>query len=135
MGIISKFLASKWVTVALMLALAGGAYYVYSQGKMLGGAKEKLQAYEVTITQQQDAIARLAIESDAKQQALTDQQHRTAMLERNARLQQLAVQEARKNADKVTRECMSLHLADGLCFGPGCKNTSSKDKAQSNVDG
>ena len=48
MGLISKFLASKWVTVALMLALAGGAFYVYQQGKIVGTAKEKIEAYEVT---------------------------------------------------------------------------------------
>lgn len=135
MAIVSKFLASKWVTVALILALAGGAYYVYSQGKMLGGATEKLEAYEVTIDQLGAANDRLAKEIQSKQDALTSQANRVAQLRKNARLQQLAVQEAMKNADKVTRECMALHLADSLQFGPEANDASSEDKARSNVDG
>lgn len=135
MAIVSKFLASKWVTVALILALAGGAYYVYSQGKMLGGAKEKLEAYEVTIAQQEAANKRLIAENDAKNQALTKQNESVQRLKRATRMQQLAVMEAKKHADKVTRECMALHLADSLQFGPSRQDGSGEDKARSDVDG
>ena len=135
MAIISKFLASKWVTVALIMALAGGAYYVYSQGKMLGGAKEKLEAYEVTIAQQEAANKRLIAENTAKDDALTRQTESVQRLKRATRMQQLAVMEAKKHADKVTRECMALHLADSLQFGPSRQDGSGKDKARSDVDG
>lgn len=135
MAIISKFLASKWVTVALILALAGGAYYVYSQGKMLGGAKEKLEAYEVTIAQQEAANKRLIEENTAKDEALTSQTKSIQRLRSATRMQQLAVMEAKKHADKVTRECMALHLADGLQFGPSRQDGDSEDKARSNMDG
>lgn len=135
MAIVSKFLASKWVTVALILALAGGAYYVYSQGKMLGGAKEKLEAYEVTIAQQEAANKRLISENTAKNEALTRQNESVQRLKRATRMQQLAVMEAKKHADKVTRECMALHLADSLQFGPSRQDGSGEDKARSDVDG
>ena len=135
MGLISKFLASKWVTVALMVALAGGAYYVYRQGKIVGTAQEKIEAYEVTIAQQEAANKRLIAEADAKDQALTKQQGRIKLLNRTTRLQQLAVMEAKKHADKVTRECMALHLADSLQFGPSRQDGSGEDKARSNVGG
>ena len=62
MAIVSKFLGSKWVTVALILALAGGAYYVFRQGKIIGSAQELIDAYEVTIAQQSAANDRLAKE-------------------------------------------------------------------------
>lgn len=135
MAIISKFLASKWVTVALIAALAGGAYYIYSQGKMLGGAKEKLEAYEVTIQQQEAANQRLIAENTAKDDALTKQSASVQRLKRATRMQQLAVMEAKKHADKVTRECMALHLADSLQFGPSREDRDSEDKARSDVDG
>lgn len=133
-----KFLSSKfsgYLAIALFLAMVGGAYYIYSQGKMLGGAKEKLEAYEVTIAQQEAANLRLIEESNAKQAALSDQTKRIAALRRNAHLQQLAVMEARKHANKVTRECMALHLADGLQFGPSRKSADGEDKAGPSVDG
>lgn len=135
MAIVSKFLASKWVTVALILALAGGTYYVYSQGKMLGGATEKLEAYEVTIDRLGAANDRLAKEIQSKQDALTSQEQRVAQLRRNARLQQLAVQEARKNADKALKECLDMHIAHGMRFGPSRENGSGESEAGSAVDG
>ena len=135
MAIVSKFLASKWVTVALILALAGGTYYVYSQGKLLGGATEKLEAYEVTIDQLGAANDRLAKEIQSKQDALTSQANRVAQLRKNARLQQLAVQEARKNADKALKECLDMHIADGMRFGPSRENGSGESEAGSAVDG
>lgn len=135
MAIISRFLASKWVTVALLAALAGTAYYIYAQGRMLGGAKERIDAYEATIQQQQAATDLLIAESKLKDKALGEQAASVQALNRATRLQQLAVIEARKHADKITRDCMALHLADGLQFGPSRQDASSKDQAGPDVDG
>ena len=135
MGLISKFLASKWVTVALMLALAGGAFYVYQQGKIVGTAKEKIEAYEVTIAQQHAANERLVKEANKRQAALTKQSEALKILKQNTRLQQLAVMEARKNADKALKQCLDMRIADGMRFGPSRENGSGEDQARSDVDG
>ena len=135
MGLISKFLASKWVTMALMLALAAGSLYVYQQGKIVGTAKEKIEAYEVTIAQQHAANERLVKEANKRQAALTKQSEALKILKQNTRLQQLAVMEARKNADKALKQCLDMRIADGMRFGPSRKDGSSEDQARSDVDG
>ena len=40
-----------------------------------------------------------------------------------------------KNADKAVKECLDMHIDDGMCFGPGCKDRDSKDKASGELDG
>ena len=135
MAIISKFLASKWVTVALILALAGGAYYIYSQGKMLGGAKEKLEAYEVTIAQQEAANKRLIEEADKKQSALQRQSDRAQILDRQAGLLRQKLKEASDAAHVALKNCLSMRIASGMQFGESRENGDSKDKARSDVGG
>jgi hypothetical protein len=117
------------------VALAGGAYYVYRQGKLVGSAKEKIEAYEVTIAQQEAANKRLIAEADAKDKVLQKQTDNLTMLRKNTQLQRLAVQEARKNADKALRECLDMRIADGMCYGPGCSDSDNEDQARPNVDG
>lgn len=129
MAIISKFLASKWVTVALILALAGGAYYIYSQGKMLGGAKEKLEAYEVTIAQQEAANKRLIEDAQKKQVALQRQSDRTQILSQQAGLLRQKLQEASDAAHKALKDCLSMRIADGMLFGPSREDAVSGDEA------
>jgi membrane glycosyltransferase len=133
-----KFLTSKfsgYLSLVLLAAMVAGAWYIYSQGKMLGGAKEKLEAYEVTIAQQEAANKRLIAESEKKNQALQKQTDNLAILRKNTQLQRLAVQEARKDADKALRECLDMRIADGMRFGPSRENRDSEDQAGPSVDG
>lgn len=133
MAIVSKFLASKWVTVALILALAGGAYYVYSQGKMLGGAKEKLEAYEVTIAQQEAANKRLIADAQKKQDAIQRQSDKTQILSQQAGLLRQKLKEASDAAHKALKECLSMRLADGMLFGPSRDNAVSGNETRSDM--
>jgi len=135
MAIVSKFLASKWVTVALIAALVGGALYVYRQGKIVGSAKELIDAYEVTITQQRQANERLAKEIRTKDKVLQKQTDNLAILRKNTQIQRLAVQEARKNADEALQQCLDMCIADGMRFGPSREDGSGEDKTRSDVDG
>lgn len=137
MSFLTKFVSSKvsgYALIALLIAGAGAAYWFWSELKEFGSLTEKAEQQAVTIEEQRATLQRVSAEMAAKDKALQTQQARTKQLRNNARLQQLAVQEAIKNADKVTRECMSLHLADSLQFGP-TKDGSSEDKARSDVDG
>jgi len=134
-SLISKFLASKWVTVALIAALAAGAYYVYSQGVKLGSASEALASYKETVTEQQGVIDTLLQDGQRMQAITSEQSARLQQLERNSRVQELALREALKNADKETKDCMSMRLADGLQFGPSSQDSSGDGEARSDVDG
>lgn len=137
MGILTKFVSSKvsgYALIALLIAGAGAAYWFWSELKEFGSLTEKAEQQAVTIEEQQATLQRVSAEIQAKDKALQTQEARTKQLRNNARLQQLAVQEAMKHADKVTRECMALHLADSLQFGPS-EDGSGQGEARSDVDG
>lgn len=137
MGFLTKFVSSKfsgYALIALLIAAAGAGYWFWSELKEFGSLTEKAEQQAVTIEEQRATLQRVSEEIQAKDEALQIQEARTRQLRNNARLQQLAVQEAIKNADKVTRECMALRLADSLQFGPS-EDGSSEGKARSDVDG
>lgn len=134
-SLISRLLASKWLTVALIAALGGVVAYAYHQGVRLGSASEAIAQYEATVSEQRDAIERMLADGERRQQIMHAQSARIAQLQKNARLQELAVREALKHADKATKDCMSLHLADGLQFGPSADNSGGEDQAGPGVDG
>lgn len=137
MGILSKFVSSKfsgYLLIGILAALAAGGYWFWSELKEFGSLEAKAEEQAATIEQQRASLERIQSEMVAKDAALQKQTEYTKQLRNNARLQQLAVQEAIKHADKVTRECMALHLADSLQFGPS-KDSSGEGKARSNVDG
>lgn len=138
MSLISKFIGSKvsgYLLIGMLVALAGAGYWFWSELKEFGSLEAKADSQADTIQQQRQTLEALAQDIAAKDEALAVQEKRTNQLRNNARLQQLAVQEAMKHADKVTRECMALHLADSLQFGPTGEDGSGEDKARSDVDG
>jgi len=118
-----------------MAALVAVVTYAYHQGVRLGSASEAIAQYEATVSEQRDAIDRMLAEGERRQQIMQTQSARIAQLQKNARLQELAVREALKHADKATKDCMSLHLADGLQFGPSADDAGGEDQAGPGVDG
>lgn len=136
--LIQRFAAtpfSGYLSIGLIVAAAGAGYWFWAELKEFGGLEQRAEEQAIAISEQKQQIENLTALSDAKDRALTRQQQRTSQLERNARIQRLAVQEAIKHADKVTRECMSLHLADGLQFGPSREDEDSGGQTRPNVDG
>ena len=120
-SLIRKFAASPfsgYALIALVVAAAGAGYWFWTELKEFGGLEQKAEAQEEIIAVQYAKLEQLQADADKRTAALQNQVNRTAMLERNARIQQLAVQEAMRNADKATRDCMSMQLADSLLFGP-----------------
>lgn len=129
----SKF--SGYLSIILLVSVIGGGWYMYQRGVTFGELMVASEEQAATIEEQKQALARVSAENKAKDAALQTQEARTKQLRNNARLQQLAVQEAMKNADKAVKQCLNMHIADGMCFGPGCKDGSDKDKARSDLDG
>jgi uncharacterized protein HemX len=136
--LIQRFAAtpfSGYLAIALLVAAGGAAYWFWTELKEFGGLEQRAVAQEETIANQNARLEQLSKISEQRQQALTEQQRRTQQLERNERAYRFAIQEARKNVDKVTSECMALHLDDSLQFGPQREDGNSDDKARTGVDG
>lgn len=134
---ITKFAASKvsgYALIALIIAGAGAGYWFWSELKEFGGLEQRAQSQAETIAVQEARLLQLIKLSYDRQAALTGQLQRTQELERNARMYRLAIQEAKRNADKATRDCMAMHLPDSLQFGP-IEDADSHDKARSDMDG
>lgn len=138
MSLISKFIGSKvsgYLLIGMLVALAGAGYWFWSELKEFGSLEAKADSQADTIQQQRQTLEALAQDIAAKDEALAVQEKRTNQLRNNARLQQLAVQEAIKHANKALTECMAMHIASGMSFGPSRENGSGEDKASSGVDG
>lgn len=136
--LIQRFAAtpfSGYLAIALLLAAGGAAYWFWTELKEFGGLEQRAEAQEETIAIQNARLQELARLNDERQAALTEYQSRMQRLERNEKAYRFAIQEARKNVDKVTRECMSLHLADSLQFGSERKDGDGDGKARAGVDG
>lgn len=134
---ISKFAASPfsgYALIALLIAAAGAGYWFWSELKEFGSLQAQSQAQAETIKEQKNTLAVLASESKAKDAALTKQNKQTQILMRNARLQQLAVMEAKKYADKALKQCLDMRIARGMRFGESRKNGSGEDQARSKLD-
>lgn len=137
MGIIGKFVSSKvsgYLLIGILVALAGAGYWFWSELKEFGSLTEKAEQQAETIEQQRATLERIAADTKAKDEALDRQSDRLKSLERATRLQQLAVMEAKKYADKALKECLAMRIADGMQFGPSAEG-GSQDKARSDVDG
>lgn len=126
---------SGYLAIGLLVAAAGAGYWFWTELKEFGGLEQRAEAQEETIAIQNARLEQLARLNNERQAALSEQIRRTQKLERDAKAYRFAITEARKNADKVTRECMALHLADSLQFGPERQDGNGSGKARAGVDG
>jgi len=127
-NLIRKFAAtpfSGYLAIGLLVAAAGAGYWFWSELKEFGGLEQRAEAQEETIAIQNARLEQLARLNDERQAALSEQVTLTQRLERNERMYRLAIQEARKNASKALKECMDMHIADGMSFGPSAKSKSA----------
>jgi len=100
---LSKFLASKWVTVLLILALAGAGWYVYQQGRQLGelqGAKDELEQVQA--------------DRDRKAAQLATQAELLEAVRVQGARQERRILEALDSASEEFRRCFDMPVPDGL---------------------
>lgn len=125
MGILSKFLASKWVTVALILVVAAGAGWFYYQGKALGDAQSSIDGYVKTIQSQQQSLDQLKSSVELKDKIVTNQAKVISGAKRYAAQVEQRVRNAEAKANRAVKECLAMHLAGELQFGPSRKSGDS----------
>ena len=106
-GLLTRFLQSKAVTLVLIAAVAGAAWYVFEQGRTIGELQEDSQA-----------LARIQEERAQKQAALDRQRKEIRELRQRQQERDRALSEALEASDEAFKRCFDMRVPDGLRVGP-----------------
>lgn len=135
---LKRFVASPfsgYLAIALLLACAGAAYWFWSQAEELGSLRSAGEAQEQELANQAHELATMRAILDSKDKALAAEVEDKAKLLAVAHTMKGMIHDARAKASKALNECLDMHVASGMQFGPSRDNTDGADKASSNVDG
>ena len=138
MGMIAKFVSSKvsgYALIALLIAAAGAGYWFWSELKEFGSLEAISQAQAQTIRHQANTLAVIQAESEKRQKINTALTKQMSVIKRTFGAAKRRIQNAEANADKALKQCMAMHLADGMQFGPSSEDADSEDKARAKLDG
>jgi len=105
---ISKFLASRWVTIALIVLLAAGGWYIYQQGQKIGElevAKDELEARQADDERKAEGIVE-------QNKILRDIRNQSARQERR-------ILEALDEASEEFMRCFNMPVPDGMRIDDG----------------
>lgn len=120
MGIVSKFVASKfsgYLLIAFLVAAAGAGYWFWTELKEYGSLTEKAANLEEDLSEKKAELQYLNDSIQRKQKTLTAQQKRTDELSRNARQLQQQIEEARNEAPQEYLICRDVIVPERLRFG------------------
>lgn len=132
MGLISKFVSSKfsgYALIALLIAAAGAGYWFWSELKEFGSLEEKAESQAETIAVQQKQLSVINEQLADKQRINTKLVTQMSQIKRTFGAVENRIREAEANAEKALRECMDMHIADGMRFGPSREDADSKDNS------
>lgn len=119
--LIQRFAASPfsgYALIGILIALAAGGYWFWTELKEFGGLEQRAEAQAETIAIQQGRLQALTELADRRQAALTEQISVIQKLERNENMYRIAIQEAKRNASKALKQCLDMRIADGMRYGP-----------------
>lgn len=126
MGIVSKFVASKfsgYLLIAFLVAAAGAGYWFWTELKEFGGLEERAVTLEQNLAENQEELEKLKEQLQKKQQVNTQLAEQMAVIKRSFGAARQRIADAEANADKALRECMDMHIADGMCIGQECEDS------------
>lgn len=135
---LKKFVASPfsgYLAIALLLASAGAAYWFWTQAEELGSLEQRAQQQAVQIETQAQQLATLQALSARKDEALRAEAADKEKLLVVAHTMKGMIHDARAKANDALKECMDMHVAGGMQFGPSSADKDSDDKASAVVDG
>lgn len=133
-----KFVASPfsgYLAIALLLAAAGAAYWFWTELKEFGSLEQRAQQQAVQIETQAQQLATLQALSTKKDEALAAEVADKKKLLVVAHTMKGMIHDARAKANKALKECMDMHVADGMQFGPSSSDADGSDKASAKLDG
>lgn len=135
---IKRFLASPfsgYLSIALLLAMAGASYWFWTELKEFGGLEQRAQAQEQAIANQAYELETMRKILDSKDEALAAEAADKEKLLVVAHTMKGMIHDARAKASKAITECLDMHVSDGMRFGPSSDNADSNDKASPVVGG
>jgi hypothetical protein len=125
---ISKFVGSPfsgYALIALVVAAAGAGFWFWQELKSFGALEAQAQAQQATIDQQLASLETLRVEADKRQKVNLELTGQLSIMRQSFSVARQRIQNAENNADKVLLECMDMHIADGMQFGPSSDNSDS----------
>jgi hypothetical protein len=125
---ISKFVGSPfsgYAFIALIVAAAGAGFWFWQELKSFGALEAQAQAQQATIDQQLASLETLRVESVKRQKVNLELTGQLSIMRQSFGVARQRIQNAENNADKVLLECMDMHIADGMQFGPSADNSDS----------
>jgi hypothetical protein len=128
---ISKFIGShfsSYAFIAVLFSVAGAGYWFWTELKSFGALEAQAEAQQATIDQQLANLETLRVESDKRQKVNLELTGQLSIMRQSFGVARQRIQNAENNADKVLLECMDMHIADGMQFGPSTNNSDSKDQ-------
>jgi hypothetical protein len=125
---ISKFVGSPfsgYALIAVVVAAAGAGYWFWTELKSFGALEAQAQAQQATIDQQLANLKTLRVESEKRQKVNLELTGQLSIMRQSFSVARQRIQNAENNADKALLECMDMHIADGMQFGPSDSDSDS----------
>jgi hypothetical protein len=125
---ISKFIGShfsSYAFIAVVVAAAGAGFWFWQELKSFGALEAREQAQQATIDQQLASLETLQVESDKRQKVNLELTGQLSIMRQSFGVARQRIQNAENNADKALLECMDMHIADGMQFGPSDSDSGS----------
>lgn len=119
---ISRFLASRAVTIALLAALAGGGAYMYFEIKEAGRLEARADELERTLAANEIERQRIQADSDRRNQALIQQRRQMAQIQSEYATKLAELRDAEAQAPQAFRDCMDMPVPDGMRLGTGLQD-------------
>ena len=118
---LTKFLTSKgsgWLSIISTLAMIGGGVWFWYELKEFGSLEADNTSQAEIIESQALQLATLNEQLQKKQQVNAQLTNQMAVIRRSFGEARQRILNAEANADKALKQCMDMHIADGMQFGP-----------------
>ena len=136
MGLISKFVSSKfsgYALIALLIAAAGAGYWFWGELKEFGGLEEKSAAQAREISSLENQVSYLDGQNDLKQEIGSLLSKTTQQIDRRYESMRLDMQEALKDASQEYLDCRAMVVPERLRYPD--RNANSEDQTKPGDDG
>jgi hypothetical protein len=126
--LISRFAGSPfsgYALIAVVVAAAGAGFWFWQELKSFGALEAQAVAQQATIDQQLASLETLRVVAEKRQKVNLELTGQLNIMRQSFGVARQRIQNAENNADKALLECMDMHIADGMQFGPSDSDSGS----------